>query len=65
MHDLISQQVMCPYCGECFEALIDSSEADSEYIEDCYICCQPITFLCQLNEYGDITVTTRSENDTF
>ena len=63
-YQIISHQVSCPYCGESFEALIDSSESDAEYIEDCYICCQPIVFSCQFSASGDVSVSTRSENDT-
>jgi hypothetical protein len=37
-------QVECPYCGESFTAVLDLSAGSASYIEDCYICCQPIEF---------------------
>jgi hypothetical protein len=34
----------CPWCGERFEALADASAGDAEYVEDCPVCCRPISF---------------------
>jgi hypothetical protein len=38
--------ITCPYCGEAFTTLIDSSAGDQNYIEDCVVCCRPIE--CEL-----------------
>lgn len=32
----------CPYCGESITMLVDPSEGDQQYIEDCEVCCNPI-----------------------
>jgi len=32
----------CPYCGEEISFILDLSEKDQEYIEDCEVCCNPI-----------------------
>ena len=32
----------CPCCGENISMLLDLSEAQQQYIEDCEVCCQPI-----------------------
>ncbi|MBC2844615.1 CPXCG motif-containing cysteine-rich protein [Winogradskyella flava] len=32
----------CPYCWEQISMLIDVSQHQQEYIEDCEICCNPI-----------------------
>lgn len=32
----------CPYCGEPITMLLDLSEPDQEYVEDCEVCCNPI-----------------------
>ncbi|MEC8716386.1 MAG: CPXCG motif-containing cysteine-rich protein [Pseudomonadota bacterium] len=47
----------CPYCGEGFESLYDESEAAFgagvfEAIEDCPVCCQPITVRHTLDGSG-------------
>jgi len=33
----------CPYCGENISLLIDHSIGSQNYIEDCEVCCRPIT----------------------
>ena len=33
----------CPYCGESIELVIDCSIDQQSYIEDCFVCCRPIT----------------------
>jgi len=35
--------VMCPYCGEMISLLLDLSVEEQTYIEDCSVCCQPMT----------------------
>ncbi|MFC0604592.1 CPXCG motif-containing cysteine-rich protein [Winogradskyella pulchriflava] len=32
----------CPYCWEQISMLIDTSQKQQNYIEDCEICCNPI-----------------------
>lgn len=34
--------ISCPYCGEAVTVLIDCSAGDQRYVEDCFVCCQPI-----------------------
>lgn len=36
-------QIDCPYCWQRQTILLDLSEPAQEYIEDCQVCCQPIT----------------------
>lgn len=37
-------EVKCPFCGEFFTILVDTSVASQTYVEDCYVCCRPIQF---------------------
>ncbi|WP_400077066.1 CPXCG motif-containing cysteine-rich protein [Winogradskyella sp. R77965] len=32
----------CPYCWEEISMLVDTSQSQQKYIEDCEICCNPI-----------------------
>ena len=32
----------CPYCWETISMVLDPSEEESDYIEDCEVCCRPI-----------------------
>ncbi len=38
----IERHFACPYCGENISMLLDLSEAQQQYIEDCEVCCRPI-----------------------
>ena len=46
--------VRCPYCGERFEAVVDASSGDAEYVEDCPVCCRPITFRVEADAEGNL-----------
>jgi hypothetical protein len=39
----ITAETTCPYCGESITLLLDLSVESQEYIEDCSVCCQPMT----------------------
>ena len=36
--------IFCPYCNEQLDIVVDGSTDEQEYIEDCQVCCRPITF---------------------
>jgi len=41
--DLIEEATVdCPYCGEMITLVLDLSVSEQDYIEDCFVCCQPI-----------------------
>jgi len=42
----------CPYCAEPITLLVDISEGDQEYIEDCEVCCRPINVSLQVHAEG-------------
>jgi len=45
--------VVCPYCGAGFEITVDTSQGDSDFVEDCTVCCRPINFRVQC-EPGEV-----------
>jgi hypothetical protein len=49
-----SVYLCCPYCGERFEAMADASGGDAEYVEDCPVCCRPITFRLDADGEGNL-----------
>ena len=53
MNLLVEIEVECPYCGEEWSMIVDTSQGDYETVEDCTVCCRPIqfTFGC---EPGDV-----------
>jgi len=36
-------EVSCPHCGEPITLFLDLSVEEQSYIEDCAVCCQPMT----------------------
>ena len=55
--------VQCPYCGEMLELSIDNSIPQQSYIEDCQICCRPITVLVEVSPEGETEVEVRHEDE--
>jgi len=39
----VETEITCPHCGETFPLQIDTSQAEQSFIEDCTVCCRPIT----------------------
>ncbi|HKM26625.1 MAG TPA: CPXCG motif-containing cysteine-rich protein [Thiopseudomonas sp.] len=65
MSFLTEETVSCPYCGEAIQVLLDPEEAGQDYIEDCQVCCQPITFSVMEDSMGNLSVTVRDENEAY
>jgi hypothetical protein len=51
---LEERAIHCPWCGEAFTALIDLSYGESEYVEDCPVCCRPISLHLKPDGEGGI-----------
>ena len=43
MHGIEPVSSQCPFCGEPIELLVDCSVEEQEYVEDCEVCCRPMT----------------------
>jgi len=65
LNHLIEKSVSCPYCGEAIDVLIDLADLDLQYIEDCQVCCKPITFLVSEEFNGELRVNVYSEDESF
>jgi hypothetical protein len=41
----LEQEIMitCPYCGAHYKTVCDTSTGDCSMVEDCEVCCHPIT----------------------
>jgi len=50
--------VTCPYCGEAITLLLDLSVESQTYIEDCSVCCQPMTvsYTAEQGELAELNV---------
>lgn len=61
--ELLERDIYCPYCGELQTVLIDTSEEEQTYIEDCQVCCRPIDFIVSVDNQGNVVVEVRHENE--
>lgn len=48
-------RILCPYCGESVQTLIDASAGNQAYIEDCPVCCRPMEFRIEVDSTGHLT----------
>ena len=54
----------CAGCGEWNETTVDESAGRRpRYVEDCQVCCRPISLSIQIDADGDPQVSATSEND--
>ena len=60
---LTYEDIDCPYCGERINLVLDTSAGAQRYIEDCQVCCRPITVLLDVDADGDAVVRVQSEQD--
>ena len=56
------KNIDCPYCGESIEIVVDASIPQQEYIEDCQVCCRPITLRIEI-QGASILLEALHEND--
>lgn len=63
MYELSEMRIQCPYCGEPITILVDRSEPYQEYIEDCQVCCRPISFKINCEGSSEPQVLAMTEND--
>jgi hypothetical protein len=48
----VCETVQCPFCGQAFEVVVDTSVAEQRFTTDCEVCCRPfeIIAVCQPGE---------------
>jgi hypothetical protein len=57
------QDVECPYCGEVISLALDTSAGAQQYIEDCHVCCRPITVVLDVEPDGASRVHVLAQDD--
>lgn len=53
----------CPYCGEPIELLLDASAGEQAYVEDCAVCCRPISVYVGVGDEGEPHARVTGENE--
>jgi predicted nucleic acid-binding Zn ribbon protein len=56
-------QIVCPYCGERVEVVIDCSFSPQEYVEDCHVCCKPVILAVSVSREGEPSIQARREDE--
>lgn len=62
IRELRQSSIQCPYCGESIEVLVDCSVVSQDYIEDCHVCCRPISFNIAVSEEGKLNIKVSTED---
>ncbi len=59
MDCLVTSEVQCPHCWEKFDIEVDTSQGCVETVEDCSVCCIPMTLriVCQPGRVISIEAT--------
>ncbi|MEM8816100.1 MAG: CPXCG motif-containing cysteine-rich protein [Pseudomonadota bacterium] len=53
MHNTVEEKrLLCPACNASISVLIDSSAGSQSYIEDCEVCCRPLTISFVVDDEG-------------
>ncbi len=49
----VSENIQCPYCGQAFEVVVDTTLPFQRFTTDCEICCRPFEIVVEC-EPGEI-----------
>jgi len=55
--------IQCPYCGERIELVVDASAGEQDYIEDCQVCCRPISVQVWIGADDEVHVNVAGEDE--
>jgi len=61
--ELLNRNIFCPYCGEGIDLLVDDSVSESDYYEDCSVCCRPIRIQVDIDFEGDCQVVVLRDDE--
>jgi hypothetical protein len=53
------ETIQCPFCGQSFEIVADTSIARQRFTTDCEICCRPmeVTLECEAGEILNLEIS--------
>ena len=58
-----SVRLQCPYCGEWIEIVVEPTAGRQDYIEDCQVCCKPMSLRVSTDADGEPAVDVRAEDE--
>jgi hypothetical protein len=56
----VSGKIQCPFCGQAFELVVDTSIPSQQFTTDCEVCCRPFEVVaeCEPGEILSLDVAT-------
>ena len=42
-----SETIVCPFCGQSFEVIVDTSQPLQRFTTDCEVCCRPLEVVAE------------------
>lgn len=42
-----SETIVCPFCGQSFEVIVDTSQPFQRFTTDCEVCCRPLEVVAE------------------
>jgi hypothetical protein len=49
----VSESIVCPFCGQSFEIVVDTTVPSQRFTTDCEVCCRPFEVLVEC-EPGEV-----------
>lgn len=43
----VSETVQCPFCGQSFDIVVDTSVVQQRFTTDCEVCCRPVEIIVE------------------
>jgi hypothetical protein len=55
----VSKKIQCPFCGQAFDLVVDTSVPNQQFTTDCEVCCHPFDVVaeCEPGEILSLDVT--------
>lgn len=53
--------IQCPFCGQTFEVVVDTSLARQVFTTDCEVCCRPMEIVAECADGEVVSVEARSD----
>lgn len=55
-----SEEVLCPYCGQSMELLIDTTVRNQRFTTDCEVCCRPFEVIVECEDGEVVSLDTQA-----
>jgi len=57
LHNTLEEKrLLCPACNAAISVLVDASGGSQSYIEDCEVCCRPLTIRLTVSDDDNVEV---------